>query len=77
MTKEEAIKKCLNSKHNLSALDLDGNSHCHLKFGKEPMTRFIAALFKDCAEHRQTLVTWNGALAGFTESPTVRSTAIP
>jgi hypothetical protein len=50
MIKEDAIKKRLNSKHNLSALGLDGIGYCHLKFGKEPMIKFLAAIFKDCTE---------------------------
>jgi hypothetical protein len=30
---EGSIRKCLNSKHNLSALGLDCIGYCHLKFG--------------------------------------------
>jgi hypothetical protein len=58
MMKEESIKKCLNAKHNLSALGLDGVGYCHLKFGREPMVKLIAAIFKDCVEARQIPGTW-------------------
>jgi hypothetical protein len=58
MIKEDAIKKCLNSRHDLSALGLDGIGYCHLKFGKEPMINFLAALFKDCVEFGRTPATW-------------------
>jgi hypothetical protein len=58
MQKEEAITKCLKAKHNLSALGLDGVGYCHLKFGKEPMIKLIATMFKDCVEARQIPGTW-------------------
>jgi hypothetical protein len=58
MMKEEAIKKCLNAKHNLSAPGLDGVVYYHLKFGREPMIKLIAAMFKDCVEARQIPGTW-------------------
>jgi hypothetical protein len=58
MMKEESIKMCLNAKHNLSALELDGIGYCHLKFGRETMIKLIAAIFKDCVEARQMPGTW-------------------
>jgi hypothetical protein len=58
MTKEDAIKKCLSAKHNLSALGSDGIGYCHLKFGKEPMIKFLAAIFKDCIDYCRVPAMW-------------------
>jgi hypothetical protein len=61
MVNEDAIRKCLNSKHDLSALGLDRIGYCHRKFGKALMTKLIAAISKDCAEHRQMPQMWKGS----------------
>jgi hypothetical protein len=53
MRNEDGIWACLKSKHNLSALDLDGIGYLYLKFGGDPMIKFISMIFSDCvAEHR-------------------------
>jgi hypothetical protein len=36
---KEATRKCLHSKHNLSALGLDGIGYCPLKKGQNPVIR--------------------------------------
>jgi hypothetical protein len=58
MVNEDAIKKCLNPKHNLSALGRDGICYCHLKFGKGPMIKRLPAIFMDCVDDRHTPATW-------------------
>jgi hypothetical protein len=58
MTKEDAVKKCLNTKHNFSALGLDEIGYFHRKFGKEPMIKFLAAIFKDCVDFRRVPAMW-------------------
>jgi hypothetical protein len=53
MCNGEEIKACLNSKHNLSALGLDGLGYRHLNFGDDPMIKLLSLMFKDCVAVRQ------------------------
>jgi hypothetical protein len=61
MCKEDAIKPCLKSKHNLSARGLDGIGYIHLKFGGDPMIKLISMIFKDCVSERRVPQIWKSS----------------
>jgi hypothetical protein len=58
MQQEDEIRACLKSKHNLSALGLDGVGCIHLKSGGEPMIKLLSRTFKDCVAARQVPLIW-------------------
>jgi hypothetical protein len=58
MRNEDGIRACLKSKHNLSALELDGIGYLHLKFGGDPMIKFISMIFADCISERRLPAVW-------------------
>jgi hypothetical protein len=58
---EDEIRACLKSKHNLSALGLDGVGYLHLKFGGDPMIKFLSLIFGDCVAERKVPQTWKSS----------------
>jgi hypothetical protein len=58
MQKEDEIRTCLKSKHNLSALDLDRAGYIHLKFGGDPMIKLLSKMFKGCVADRRVPLIW-------------------
>jgi hypothetical protein len=61
MRNEDEIRACLKSKHNLSALGLDGIGYLHLKFGGDPMIKFLSLIFGDCVAERKVPQTWKSS----------------
>jgi hypothetical protein len=64
MRSEEAIKRCLKWKHNLSALGLDGVAYCHVKLGEDPIIPLLDGMSRDCVEYRQVSSVWKCLLEG-------------
>jgi hypothetical protein len=58
MRNEDEIRACLKSKHNLSALGFDGIGYLHVKFGGDPMIKFLSMIFGDCIAERKVPQTW-------------------
>jgi hypothetical protein len=61
MRNEDEIRACLKSKHNLSALGLDGIGYLHLKFGGDPMIKFLSLIFGDWVAERKVRQTWKSS----------------
>jgi hypothetical protein len=61
MRNEDEIRACLKSKHNLSTLGLDGIGYLHLKFGGDPMIKFLSLIFGDCVAERKVPQTWKSS----------------
>jgi hypothetical protein len=50
---EDQIRACLKSKHNLSAVGLDGVGYVRLKSGGDPIIKLLSKMFKDCIGARR------------------------
>jgi hypothetical protein len=65
MTNRIAIAKCLRTKNNLSALEMDEVGYLFLKLGEVPMIAFIRCVFKECIRNRDVPDTWKVSRTGF------------
>jgi hypothetical protein len=61
MRNEDEIRVCWKSTHNLSALGLDGIGYLRLKFGGDPMVKFLSMIFGDCVAERKVPQTWKSS----------------
>jgi hypothetical protein len=61
MRNEDDIRACLKSKHNLSALGLDGIGYLHLKFGGDPIIKSLSLIFGDCVAETKVPQTWKSS----------------